>query len=118
MRTKPILFIDFDGTLCFDRYWRSLPQDMFSLVQQRLFGRDTTLAVEWMLGKKTEVEKDPTDQYGQRKYRLNNRGTIKYFGSNEEKMNEYWGRNGFAIALALGNLVVTLSAAILTNIYK
>ena len=29
---------------------------MFSLVQQRLFGGDTTLAVEWMLGKKTAEE--------------------------------------------------------------
>lgn len=54
--SKPILFIDFDGTLCYDRYWRSLPPDMLAEAQQLLFGRDNSLVVEWMLGKRTAEE--------------------------------------------------------------
>lgn len=56
MKTKPILFIDFDGTLCHDRYWRSLDKNMFSIVQDTLFGNDNTLVVEWMVGKKSAEE--------------------------------------------------------------
>jgi FMN phosphatase YigB (HAD superfamily) len=56
IEAKPILFVDFDGTLCHDRYWRSLPPDMFAEAQQFLFGRDNSLVVEWMLGKKTAEE--------------------------------------------------------------
>lgn len=53
---KPVLFIDFDGTLCHDRYWKSLEGEMFSTVQETLFGKDNALVVEWMLGKKTAEE--------------------------------------------------------------
>ena len=48
---KPILFIDFDGTLCFDKYWRSLPPPQYEQVQELIFGKDKTRLNDWMLGK-------------------------------------------------------------------
>lgn len=48
---KPILFVDFDGTLCFDRYWRSLPADKYAQVQQLIFGQDQVRGNDWMIGK-------------------------------------------------------------------
>jgi FMN phosphatase YigB (HAD superfamily) len=53
---KPILFIDFDGTLCHDRFWRSLPTEQYEKVQKFLFGDDKTHVQEWMLGKRTAEE--------------------------------------------------------------
>lgn len=50
---KPILFIDFDGTLCHDRFWRSLPVEQYEKVQEFLFGEDKTLLNDWMRGKRT-----------------------------------------------------------------
>jgi len=63
---KPVLFIDFDGTLCHDRFWRSLPQEDFAKVQELLFKDDTTLLEEWMLGKRTaeEVNRFLAEQMG------------------------------------------------------
>lgn len=49
----PILYIDFDGTLTNDRYWRSLPAEQNMQVQKLLFGDDRTLVHEWMRGKHT-----------------------------------------------------------------
>lgn len=54
--TKPILFVDFDGTLCHDRFWRSLPKEQYEKVQELLFGEDKDLIQEWMKGKKTAEE--------------------------------------------------------------
>lgn len=53
MTGKPILFCDFDGTICFDRYWRSLPKELHERVQNLLFGEDRTLVRAWMLGQHT-----------------------------------------------------------------
>lgn len=53
---KSILFIDFDGTLCHDRFWRSLPAAQYEKVQSFLFGEDKTHVQEWMLGKRTAEE--------------------------------------------------------------
>lgn len=47
---KPILFIDFDGTLCHDRFWRSLPKDDYSKVQELLFGTEKSVVEKWMIG--------------------------------------------------------------------
>ncbi len=56
MKAKPILFIDFDGTICFDKYWRSLPKDKFDQMQSFMFGEDKTLVNDWMRGKYTAEE--------------------------------------------------------------
>ena len=54
--TKPILFCDFDGTLCHDRYWRSLPPDEYEKVQELLFKDSTILVNDWMRGKYSAEE--------------------------------------------------------------
>ncbi len=43
--------MDFDGVLCYERYWRSLPPVQHEQVQELLFRQDTTLVNEWMRGK-------------------------------------------------------------------
>ena len=53
---KPILFIDFDGTICHDKYWRSLSPAMFQKVQQIVFGDDRAMLNDWMKGKYTAEE--------------------------------------------------------------
>jgi len=53
---KPILFIDFDGTLCHDRFWRSLPEEQYRNVQEFLFSENKIYAEEWMKGKRTAEE--------------------------------------------------------------
>jgi FMN phosphatase YigB (HAD superfamily) len=53
---KPILFIDFDGTICYDRFWRSLSPDQYEIAQNFLFGTDRTYLREWMIGKRTSEE--------------------------------------------------------------
>lgn len=53
---KPILFIDFDGTLCHDRFWRSLEPELQSQVQAYLFGTEKEKVKDWMLGKHTSEE--------------------------------------------------------------
>ncbi len=56
MKNKPILFVDFDGTICFDKYWRSLPADKFEVVQSLIFGKANGLVNDWMRGKYTAEE--------------------------------------------------------------
>jgi len=53
---KPILFCDFDGTICHERYWRSLPPDQHEKVQNLLFRSDKTRVNDWMRGKYTAEE--------------------------------------------------------------
>ncbi len=53
---KPILFIDFDGTLCHDKFWRSLPENDRNRIQKFLFEENTELVNDWMLGKYTSEE--------------------------------------------------------------
>lgn len=47
---KPILFIDFDGTLCHDRFWRSIDASSFEKIQNFLFGENKSMVDEWMRG--------------------------------------------------------------------
>lgn len=47
------LFIDFDGTICRDKFWRSLDDAKASLVQNTIFKKNQVLLVEWMCGKHT-----------------------------------------------------------------
>lgn len=47
---KPILFIDFDGTLCHDRFWRSIDESSFEKIQNFLFGENKSVVNEWMRG--------------------------------------------------------------------
>ena len=63
---KPILFCDFDGTICHDRYWRSLPSEYHERVQQLLFRDDKTRVNDWMRGKYTaeEVNRFLADELG------------------------------------------------------
>lgn len=63
---KPILFIDFDGTLCHDKFWRSLAPELQIKIQERLFGSESVVVREWMLGKYSseEINKMLTDELG------------------------------------------------------
>ena len=47
---KPVLFIDFDGTLCHDRFWRSLPMEDYNSIQHLLFNKDKSVIEKWMVG--------------------------------------------------------------------
>lgn len=64
--TKPILFCDFDGTICYERYWRSLPSGQYEKVQNLLFRNDKTYVNDWMRGKYTaeQVNKKVAQEIG------------------------------------------------------
>ncbi len=47
---KPILFIDFDSTLCFDRFWRSLESNRWLAIQDYIFNLNQSLVEDWMRG--------------------------------------------------------------------
>lgn len=47
---KPALLIDFDGTLCHDKFWRSLAPERLARVQNYLFGSRHDLVAAWMRG--------------------------------------------------------------------
>lgn len=64
---KPILFVDFDGTICLERYWRSLPDSQHEGIQKLLFRDDTTMAHDWMRGHYTAEE---VNQYAAEKIGL------------------------------------------------
>lgn len=55
---KPALFIDFDGTLCHDRFWRGTESETYRKIQAFLFSSqsNTKLVTEWMLGEHTSEE--------------------------------------------------------------
>lgn len=53
---KPILFVDFDETICHERYWRSLPEAEHQGIQKLLFGEDKQIVHDWMRGKYTAEE--------------------------------------------------------------
>ena len=44
------LFVDFDGTICHDRFWRSLNQAEYAKVQEILFNENNVMVTEWMKG--------------------------------------------------------------------
>lgn len=50
MSTKPILFCDFDGVLCHDRFWRSLSHEECDMIQTFLFKNNSNLVSDWMRG--------------------------------------------------------------------
>ena len=50
------LFVDFDGTICHDRFWRSLSDAEYTLIQSVLFGTDPTIAKDWMCGTYTSED--------------------------------------------------------------
>ena len=47
---KPILFIDFDGTLCHDKFWKSIDPSSFAQIQNFLFSGDKSVVRDWMKG--------------------------------------------------------------------
>lgn len=47
---KPILFIDFDGTLCHDRFWRNIEAGSFEQIQNFLFSENKSVIRDWMKG--------------------------------------------------------------------
>ncbi len=53
MRT---LFVDFDGTICFGRFWQSLPENEQEQVRGFLFNKDKTILINWMRGEYTSEE--------------------------------------------------------------
>ena len=53
---KPILFIDFDGTLCHDKFWRSLDSGLQAKIQARLFVSGNGIVTDWMIGKYSSEE--------------------------------------------------------------
>lgn len=53
MRT---LFIDFDKTICFDRFWQDLPGDEYSRIEEALFKQNRAMVVDWMRGRYTSED--------------------------------------------------------------
>lgn len=47
---KPVLFIDFDGTLCHDKFWRSLNISSIEKIQKFLFVKNRFIVNQWMRG--------------------------------------------------------------------
>ena len=54
--TKPILFCDFDGVLCHDRFWRTLKASDQEQIQKLLFSADKRLVEAWMRGQHSAEE--------------------------------------------------------------
>jgi len=50
------LFVDFDGTICHDRFWRSLSQAAYANVQEILFNQNNEMVADWMRGKYTSEQ--------------------------------------------------------------
>jgi FMN phosphatase YigB (HAD superfamily) len=50
------LFIDFDGTICHDRFWRSLTPKEYNKIQKILFQQNADMVVDWMKGKHSSEE--------------------------------------------------------------
>lgn len=44
------LFIDFDGTLCHDKFWRSFDSGSLTKLEHRLFLSNIALVKDWMIG--------------------------------------------------------------------
>lgn len=50
---RPTVFVDFHGTICNDRYWRSLPNQYQQPLQLFLFQENSHLVEQWMRGRHT-----------------------------------------------------------------
>lgn len=55
-RKRNVLFIDFDGTICSDRFWKSLPKEEYERIQGDFFKGDSARVRDWMCGKYTSEE--------------------------------------------------------------
>lgn len=53
MRT---LFVDFDGTICFDRFWQDLSKDEYAHVEDMLFRQNRHYVADWMRGMYTSED--------------------------------------------------------------
>ncbi|MBI4836572.1 MAG: HAD family hydrolase [Candidatus Abawacabacteria bacterium] len=47
---RSLLLVDFDGTLCFDRFWRSVSPEVMAQIQSLLFSANRDLIRNWMRG--------------------------------------------------------------------
>jgi FMN phosphatase YigB (HAD superfamily) len=54
--SQPIIFIDFDGTICHSKFWRSLDDDLAQKVQKLVFKDNRVKVNDWMRGKCTAEE--------------------------------------------------------------
>lgn len=55
-KIKPVLFVDFHGTLCHDKFWRSLGTTTLKKIEQEFFYEKNGLIVNWMKGKYSSEE--------------------------------------------------------------
>ncbi|HYF10616.1 MAG TPA: hypothetical protein VD967_03395 [Candidatus Paceibacterota bacterium] len=54
---RPILFVDFDGTICHGKFWRSLEPALRAGMQEIIFGpANRQMVGDWMLGKHSSEE--------------------------------------------------------------
>ena len=53
---KSVLFVDFDGTICHDKFWRSLSSNLSEKLQRYIFSSDKSLVEAWMKGLHTSEE--------------------------------------------------------------
>lgn len=53
---KPLLLIDFYRTLCHDKFWRSLGNELRDKIEHYIFGVNGVMANEWMQGRFTSEE--------------------------------------------------------------
>ena len=53
---KQNIFIDFDGTICFDYFWRSAPEEIKKTIGKFLFQDNTYLLEDWMCGQKSSED--------------------------------------------------------------
>lgn len=53
---KHNIFIDFDGTICFDCFWRSAPKNISAPIVKFLFQDNVCLVENWMRGKFSSEE--------------------------------------------------------------
>ncbi len=53
---KPLLLVDYDGTLCFDRFWQTLEPALFARIQELLFTPQNPRLEQWMRGQLTSEQ--------------------------------------------------------------
>lgn len=56
MTNDTTIFIDFDGTICFDYFWRSADSSIREKIKNYLFSEDSALVREWMIGKRSSED--------------------------------------------------------------
>jgi FMN phosphatase YigB (HAD superfamily) len=55
-KIEPVLIIDFHGTLCPDKFWKSLNPGQTELIDDLLFKKNSGMVQEWMTGQITSEE--------------------------------------------------------------